>query len=359
MIYLFIEVFFMLPVYTSSQILLPYSYICSILLVFCAIGFAAFTFHIIVAVLFLFLGIGYLLFLNDLRLQNSELHLAFIFLLMAIFVFTIFHLIRILYFRLQTEKMMSKDLASAKEKIINQEKLATLATFAAGTAHEINNPITYMYGNIEYLCQYVNTLYEVLKDQKLEATARKKTEEAIQDTHQILEDYRQGFQRVIHIVSNMKQVFKQKSDITDKVDLAGVIYSTIDYFQNEDHRNVHFVTSIEGPMHYKCSAGDFLSVFQVLIANAIDAFNTNGTIRIEGYKRDGNFSFLIEDDGKGMNDKVLQNIFKPFFTTKESPTHMGIGLTLCKTIIDQYGGSIRVESEELKYTKVHLQIPLH
>lgn len=357
-VYLIIEVRYFFPIYYAPNPLLSYSYLCSILIAYSIVAFSAFSFHVIISGFLFLTSIGYFYIMNRLKFENIDLLLVPILVLLSIFIFTIFHLIRILYSNLQMERKLSRELAAAKEKIINQEKIATLATFAAGTAHEINNPITYMYGNIEYLEGHLKTLKESILKKRGITSGKLNEYGVLEDMQSIIDDYRQGFTRVIDIVNNMKQAFRQKSNITDEVDLAGVVYSSIDYLSRGLEERIGFDTAMEPHLMYRCNAGDFLSVFQILISNAIEAMEDKGIIRIRGHNKAGTIRFIVEDNGQGMDEEVLRNCYRPFFSTKNTKCNMGIGLTLCKSIIEQYGGTIRIESEKGAYTRVALSLPL-
>jgi signal transduction histidine kinase len=356
--YLIVEMLLFFPVYYSPNRMLSYSYLCSILIAVGVVSFAAFFFQLAASIILFLAVIGYFILMNQLKFKNIDMLLFPILLLVAVFTYIIFNLVRILYIQLQTERKLSRELSSARSKIINQEKLATLATFAAGTAHEINNPLTHMYGNIEYLEQHFQILAEAADVPGTDDEERKRIGETVQDVRRILEDYRQGFARVTEIVHNMKRVFRHKSRHTDRVDLAGVLYSTIDYFEKRISEDIHFTVSLETPLYLNCNAGDFLSVFQILLSNSIDAIGEGeGAIWINGSKRGAELLFQIEDNGSGMSGEVLQDVFKPFFSTKSSQANMGIGLTLCETILEQYDATIRIDSVEGEYTKVFLAVP--
>jgi two-component system, NtrC family, sensor kinase len=356
--YLTVEMLLFFPAYYSPNRMLSYSYLCSMLIAVGLVSFAAFFFHIAVSIILFLAAIGYFILMNLLKFRNIDMLLFPILLLVTVFTYIIFNLLRIFYAQLQMERKLSRELSAAKGKIINQEKLATLATFAAGMAHEINNPLTHMYGNIEYLERHFQILAEAAAAAGIDEGERKRIGEAVQDVRRILADYRQGFARVTEIVHNMKRVFSKKSRQTDKVDLAVVLYSTIDYFEKRIRGDIHFTVSLEAPLYLNCNAGDFLSVFQILLSNSVEAIGEGeGAIWINGSKRGAELLFQIEDNGCGMSEEVLQDVFKPFFSTKGSQSNMGIGLTLCVTILEQYGGTIRIESTEGQHTNVFLAVP--
>ena len=97
-------------------------------------------------------------------------------------------------------------------------------------------------------------------------------------------------------------------------------------------------------------------VFINLIQNAIDAMPQGGTITVSSRKFDGNVEITLTDTGSGMSKKIMENLWKPFQTTKAKG--LGLGLAICKRIVDAHGGSVSVKSEVGKGTTFTMQLPL-
>lgn len=265
------------------------------------------------------------------------------------------------------------DLKEAIEKIkqmqiqlIRSEKLAGIGHLAAGVAHEINNPMSYITSNLITLNDYVKTLKQtILNSQKLLKVLADKniveinsTVEDFNETYQkddisfILNDIDQllsesldGARRVKEIVHDLKSFARLDETEVKEVNLNDGIESALKIINNE----MKFVSRLIkkfGDIPLLCCYPSLLNqAFLNLIMNAVYAVQEKGEITIETYFEDSNIIIKISDTGCGIPKDVIPKIFDPFFTTKPVGQGTGLGLSIVYSVVTKHNGKIHIESE--------------
>lgn len=354
-LYFVLELVYLMPPWRGENPFLGAFFGISLFLVFATIGFCSFFFHPVLSAPLFGVGLVYFFLLQDKLPAAPFITFAYL----AIFgtlIFVLFLLVRVLSKRFIREKEMVRELAKTKERLIQQEKLSVLATFAAGIVHEISNPLTHMHGNLDYLAGYVDLLTEASQTGKLPSRSPESLNFIHRDIREILSDYRKGFQRMKEITRSLKQFFRSRDGERDTIDLSGVLRTSVEYFVRYEAL-VEFIARIEDNLIFTCNAGDFLSVFQNLLGNAVEAVEHKGTVWVTAKRAEGMLTFSFRDNGSGIPQEVSERIFDPFFSTKTRRENMGIGLTLCKNLIETYNGTLEVTSRVEEYTEVSVLIP--
>jgi len=123
-------------------------------------------------------------------------------------------------------------------------------------------------------------------------------------------------------------------------------------------RDIHLVKKMESVPNIKANLDEIKQVFLNLILNATQAMPRGGKLRIATSAHNDKVKIKIADTGPGISKENLDKVFEPFFTTKEPGEGTGLGLALVHTIIERYGGTIRVESEEEKETTFTIELPV-
>ena len=221
-------------------------------------------------------------------------------------------------------------------------RLATVGEMAAGIAHEINNPLTCVIGFSELLM----TEEDLPKD--------------IRERLRIIND---SSQRVKDIVKRMLTFVRQTKPMRTSININELIDNTL-----EIRRYVLKTGNIELIKKYKTGLpeleidpGQMQQVFMNLIVNAEYAMKKahgKGTLTITTENEDGYISLSFKDDGPGIEPAVLPHLFESFFTTKESGEGTGLGLSVSYGIIQEHGGSIKVESELGKGATFIIELPI-
>lgn len=228
-----------------------------------------------------------------------------------------------------------------KETALHSDHLATIAKLAAGIAHEIRNPLTTVKGFIQLLKPY-------LSDIGKEEYAQIALEE---------------IERADDIIYQFLNAAKPQQNKKQQIDANKLVKDIVLLYESEA-----IIQNIKIDAHYESEKAivyiDSKQLKQVLInivKNAIEAICENG-VELQGtihlsIERINNYAvIIIEDNGIGMKEETLQNLYVPFYTTKETGT--GIGLSVCKKIIEDHGGKITVKSHANQGTRFRIEIPI-
>ncbi|MSP59657.1 MAG: sensor histidine kinase [Myxococcales bacterium] len=217
-------------------------------------------------------------------------------------------------------------LAASREQVLAQEKLATVGRLAAGVAHEIGNPLTAILGYVEIL----------LADAPKEGLTRESLERVRSETT-----------RIHRIVHDLVEYARPVADVIEPVDLAQVVDAAASLARPQPRfRDVAIERVLDGAPLAAASARRLLQVLLNLLLNAADAMQTGGTIRISTTRDGERVSLDIADSGPGVPPAVRAQIFDPFFTTKEPGSGTGLGLAVCRSILQAYGGGVALVPSE-------------
>lgn len=259
--------------------------------------------------------------------------------------------------------------------IVNNEKLVTLGTLSAGIAHELNNPIAYVSGNLHTLKEYllsIRRITDLVADWSQSgnlSAEQQKTYEALtqeidlefleQDIDELLEDTLDGSNRITSIVTNLRGFSRTESRDRSVTKLNDGIQSTLRLLKSVIGSNQRVELDLKEIPDVYCNPNEINQIFVNLIVNASQASAEDGTIWISSLKLGDNVVVRIKDNGSGMPDSVKQRIFDPFFTTKPAGEGTGLGLSISRQIIESHNGELRVESEEGTGTLFELILPAY
>jgi len=270
---------------------------------------------------------------------------------------------------------LNRKLSDAQDKLVQSEKLASIGQLAAGVAHEINNPIGFIFSNFGTLEKYLAQLFDMLAAYE-EAEAGlagtpaaerlKKMREDIEldylkeDIPSLMTESKDGIQRVRKIVQDLKDFSRVDArQEWEWVNLHTGIDSTLNIVNNEIKYKADVVKEY-GPLpDVECLPSELNQVFMNLLVNAAHAVNTErGTITIRTGVEGSDAWVEIADNGCGIPSENLKRIFDPFFTTKAIGKGTGLGLSLSYGIVKKHGGRIEVASEVGHGTTFRVTIPL-
>ncbi len=276
--------------------------------------------------------------------------------------------------RLHELQELNRKLEEAQSHLLQSEKMASSGQLAAGGAHEINNPIGYVYSNLGTLEKYVQDtfglldLYEQAEDSisnpevrdRLKA-ARNKLDIAFlkEDLRDLMSESKDGITRVKKIVQNLKDFSHvDTADEWDFADLHGGIESTLNIVNNEIKYKADVVREYGELPIVECLLPQLNQVFMNLLVNASHAIEERGTITIRTGLKNDEVWVEIADTGKGIPPENLQKIFDPFFTTKPVGKGTGLGLSLSYGIIQKHHGRIEVQSIVERGTTFRICLPV-
>ena len=266
------------------------------------------------------------------------------------------------------------ELARSKIQLIQSERMASIGLLAAGIAHEINSPISYLKCNLGMLETYVKNFIAVLDAyEKVElsmpdrselfagvAQLKKDVELSYlkQDVAALLSESREGVVRVNTIVQNLMDFSHiDSNDRLMRADIHHGLDSTLEVISSEITHKCDVVKEYGALPQIECLPSQLNHVFLNLLINAIEAIETRGTITIRTGTVGNEIWIEIADTGKGISPEHLDRIFDPFFTTKPAGKGTGLGLAISLNIIQRHRGILEVESALGKGTVFKVILP--
>ena len=260
-------------------------------------------------------------------------------------------------------------------ELMHSERMASLGTLAAGVAHEINNPLAFIKSNLMslegFLQPMVGTVRSllVLEEKVPELIADLTTKgleyEAeelgfiVEDLDEILQDLRDGSERIVTIVSGLRQFSHPSENALVGTDLNDAVRVAIELSRNEFKYHATLDTDLNPLPTVEANSPKITQVLVNLIVNAAQAIEESGMIRVGSRVKDDNVEVWVEDNGGGIHPEHLSKIFNPFYTTKEVGKGTGLGLAISHRIMAEHGGSIDVESKLGEGTRFTLKFPVH
>jgi len=273
------------------------------------------------------------------------------------------------------------ELRKTQLKLVQQEKMSSLGQLVAGVAHEINNPVNFIEGNLHYAAQYIQQLLKLLhlyefytSDSIPEIENYSKAIELDfikEDLCKLLSSMTVGTERIQEIVRSLR-IFSRLDEAECKsVNLHDGIDSTLMILgsrlqQTQNHPEIEIVKEYGNLPLVECCAGQINQVFMNILANAIDAIQESfvkekGQIRITTEVTADEKSVLIRiaDNGVGIPEDVRQKIFDQFFTTKPVGNGTGLGLAIAYSIVvEKHGGTLTCHSKLGEGTEFIVTFPL-
>lgn len=285
-------------------------------------------------------------------------------------------------------KQALKELKKTQSQLIQTEKMSSLGQLVAGVAHEINNPVNFIYGNLTHADEYIQNLLELINlyrqgysntDPEVEDLIEDADLEfLIEDLPQLVSSMKVGANRIREIVLTLRNFSRLDEAEMKPVNIHEGIDSTLLILQNQlknkpDQPGIHIIKQYGNLPPVECYAGQLNQVFMNILSNAIDALhqynkerlgeglNYNpGTITIQTQTIDSDWvAICIKDNGSGMTQAVKEKLFDPFFTTKPVGQGTGLGLSISyQIIVDQHGGSLKCLSEPGQGAEFWIKIPV-
>ncbi len=264
-----------------------------------------------------------------------------------------------------------QELKETQVQLVQSEKMASLGQLVAGIAHEIKNPLNFIYGNTDFLRKYIEKLrgliqfYEQQRD--LDERARKKAESfreeinyafVTEDLDRLIENFEEGAERIHAIIGDLRAFSRMDVDQTRTVDIHEPLNLALNLLQNEYRDRIHLHKEYGALPEVECHPGGMSQVFMNLLSNACQAIPQEGDIWIRTQGDESHVVIEIEDNGQGIDEKHLAKVFEPFFTTKPVGEGTGLGLSISYGIVQQHKGSIEVESKWQQGTTFRIELPI-
>ncbi|MDE2925517.1 MAG: ATP-binding protein [Acidobacteriota bacterium] len=264
-----------------------------------------------------------------------------------------------------------QELKDTQVQLVQSEKMASLGQLVAGIAHEIKNPLNFIYGNTDFLRQYVQKLEEVIRfydshsglkpdDRETLDSLRRRInyDFVIEDLDRLMDNFEEGAQRIHAIIGDLRTFSRMDVDKTQRVPIQEPLDLALNLLHNEYRDRIRIQKDYGDVPPVECHPGRLSQVFMNVLSNACQAIPGRGEIRIRTSTDNGEAVIEIEDDGSGIRKEHLGKVFEPFFTTKAVGQGTGLGLSISYGIVQQHQGSIQVESEVGHGTRFCVRLPL-
>ncbi|MEO0839236.1 MAG: ATP-binding protein [Cyanobacteria bacterium J06643_5] len=277
-----------------------------------------------------------------------------------------------------------QELQRTQAQVIQSEKMSSLGQMVAGVAHEINNPVGFVHGNLEPACEYAQDLVKIIElyqehypepvEEIKEEIAAVELDFIKEDFVKLLDSMQNGTERIKEIVLSLRNFSRLDESDFKQVDIHEGIDSTLLILDNRlkataNHPEIEIIKEYSSLPKVDCFAGQLNQVFMNILANAIDALEDEAKrnksffpqIRVSTeLSGSSNISIRIADNGSGIPSEVKSKLFDPFFTTKEIGKGTGLGLSISyQIIVDKHHGKLSCNSSPETGTEFVIEIPIH
>ena len=278
-----------------------------------------------------------------------------------------------------------RQIKKTQTQLIQNEKLSTLGQLVAGVAHEINNPVSFITGNLVHVRQYAEDLLEILNfyqtqfsqpNAELKALIEDKELDFIrEDLPKTIASMENGAERIREIVLSLRNFSRLDEAEVKEVNIHDGIDSTLTILQSRlkaqpNRCQIKIFKQYGNIPEIHCYAGKLNQVFMNIIGNAIDALEESllqnkideePMIKIVTEVLDNkNILIRIHDNGRGIPQEVQKRLFDPFFTTKAVGKGTGLGLAISyQIVVEKHNGQLRCQSHPEGGTEFAIEIPIH
>lgn len=241
-----------------------------------------------------------------------------------------------------------KELKEAQMQLVQSAKMASVGQLAAGIAHEMNNPLTYVSSSIFAL----ERQFQKIREGQTEAS------NFLEHSQPLLERIGLGVKRTKVIIDDLMNFARKDIHALKDEDINEGIRSVLTLLESRFSDKIKLHLELGDIPKVECVLGQINQVVMNLLLNALDAVSGKGEIWIGTASQDGHVNIKIKDNGKGIPEEAQSRIFEPFFTTKDVGKGTGLGLSISHKIIDNHHGRIDFRSEAGRETEFQIRLPI-
>ena len=266
------------------------------------------------------------------------------------------------------------NLQRTQTKLIQSEKMASLGILTAGIAHEINNPINFVYAGINSLLRDFEDIEPIITEiskikpdsdnlaEKIKLIERLKEENYFDEAYQaipaIISDIKLGADRTAEIIKGLRTFSSVDKGEMKYSDIHEGIEMSLLLLKGKFKNRIEIIKDYDKEVNeLKCYPGKMNQVYLNLLSNAIDAISEEGKIWIKTKAKNGSILISVKDDGCGISKEDETKLYDPFYTTKPVGQGTGLGLSISYGIVQEHNGEIKVISEPGKGSEFIITLP--
>lgn len=246
------------------------------------------------------------------------------------------------------------------DQLIHSDRMASLGMMSAGLAHEINNPLTFVKGNVMMLKKFEQDI-RALVESPQNSLDPKKSAFIVKEMPKALDEMLMGIDRISTIISGLKMFARQDTSEQIAVTLTGAVEDALTLVRSELKNKVEVINTLE--KNLPLISGNLSQLTQVFVNLFVNAAHSMAErkpsiLKIESKVISNSILILVSDTGCGISKENLEKIWNPFFTTKPKGIGTGLGLSIVHGIIREHQGDISVESNLGEGTTFKLSFPI-
>lgn len=259
-------------------------------------------------------------------------------------------------------------LTKTQQQLVVSEKMAALGRVVAGVAHELNNPISFIFGNVHALSRYCTAMTQYLdmrhagQENEQLAHMRKslKIDAIAQDMGPLIEGTMEGAERVRAIVEDLRRFSSNQRELPETFDVSRLLRTAVDWVSRAERVKPEVVFNVPDQLDVTIRKGHLHQVFVNLVQNAFDvvAGSSNPRVDVGCRVKNGMLIIDVSDNGAGIAAENMDRIFEPFFTTKPIGKGTGLGLYISYGMIRENGGELTAVNREGGGATFTISIPI-
>ncbi len=241
---------------------------------------------------------------------------------------------------------------------MSQDERTSLPLLLAGLAHELNAPLGAIRSNRDVLQRAVQRLTDILADETVDEEEIEHIRGLVKTIGEVIEIDQIAVAAIIDLVAGVRACWQPDPSVLRCVDLHEGLDNTLLLLRHELKHRIEVVKQYGELPPVECYPSQVNQVFMNLLLNASQAISGSGTVTIRTERRGEEVAVEIADSGMGIPPELLDRIFESGFTTKGTKSGMGLGLRLCREIVERQGGRIEVESQVGEGSTFRVLLPL-